>query len=610
MNTKYSLFCTIFMGALLAVDAQAGTLDDIGFTDLKLELGSALPDAGSISVTQVEAILSGACAPDKTLAEFSHITFIDKTSTICTDTSAQATSVATNFYGAVTSSSSAIVSVDLFEKNDWLYSGFLNTSTIYNPSISKTRLANHSWVDDASDIAVNTSILGRVDFVVEQDEFIQVVAMSATPDTEHLLSDSFNAIVAGLSNGTSGAGTTALADSSYTAGRARPDIVAPESTVSSASPRVASAAALLMDYAHTNPSLSDGDTYNRDSSFKIYNAERSETIKAALMAGADRNTAGNTNSADITNYRVDAANRTTNGLDTRFGAGQVNVYNSYHVLAAGEQSSSEDGGSIITSTGFDYDSAFGGLNGASNAAATYSFTTGAIGGQNLKAALVWNLAFSGFQANNLYDLDLQLIDETAGGTVVASSISAIDNTENIWFDLASNNEYQLKVIPGASQAAFEWDYALAWQIVVPGVTVVETDSTTVTAEDGTTDTFTVVLDSPPAGDVTISLVSSDTGEGTVSPSSLTFTSANWSTLQTVTVTGVDDAVDDGNQIYSIDFTVSSATDTNYNGMTLPSVSASNTDDDATASAGGGGGSLSLLWLLLPLFITAGRRRVS
>ena len=45
--------------------------------------------------------------------------------------------------------------------------------------------------------------------------------------------------------------------------------------------------------------------------------------------------------------------------------------------------------------------------------------------------------------------------------------------------------------------------------------------------------------------MTIALSSSDTTEGTVGPASLTFTTANWNVAQTVTVTGVDDAVVDG-----------------------------------------------------------------
>src|SRR5204863_1010290 len=83
-----------------------------------------------------------------------------------------------------------------------------------------------------------------------------------------------------------------------------------------------------------------------------------------------------------------------------------------------------------------------------------------------------------------------------------------------------------------------------------GVTVTPTSGLT-TTEAGGTATFTVVLNTQPAADVTIALTSSDTTEGTVSPASLTFTSVNWATAQTVTVTGVNDAVVDGNITYTI-----------------------------------------------------------
>ena len=61
----------------------------------------------------------------------------------------------------------------------------------------------------------------------------------------------------------------------------------------------------------------------------------------------------------------------------------------------------------------------------------------------------------------------------------------------------------------------------------------------------------MVLTSQPTANVVINLSSSDTTEGTVSPVSLTFTSANWNTPQTVTVHGVNDVVDDGDILYSI-----------------------------------------------------------
>jgi len=71
--------------------------------------------------------------------------------------------------------------------------------------------------------------------------------------------------------------------------------------------------------------------------------------------------------------------------------------------------------------------------------------------------------------------------------------------------------------------------------------------------------------------------SSDTGEGTVSPSSLTFTSVNWNANQTVTVTGVNDSLDDGNQSYTIVLASASSSDSNYSGMNPADVTVSNAD---------------------------------
>ena len=52
----------------------------------------------------------------------------------------------------------------------------------------------------------------------------------------------------------------------------------------------------------------------------------------------------------------------------------------------------------------------------------------------------------------------------------------------------------------------------------------------------------------------VSLASSDTGEATVSPATLTFTKDNWNTAQTVTVSGVNDNDRDRHQDYKISLT--------------------------------------------------------
>ena len=69
--------------------------------------------------------------------------------------------------------------------------------------------------------------------------------------------------------------------------------------------------------------------------------------------------------------------------------------------------------------------------------------------------------------------------------------------------------------------------------------VISPDSTLVLGE-GSMQTFTVALSNEPSGDVTVALASDDEGAATLSTSSLTFTSGDWNTAQTVTVTGVED----------------------------------------------------------------------
>ncbi|MBI5055580.1 MAG: hypothetical protein HZB61_03050 [Nitrospirae bacterium] len=116
---------------------------------------------------------------------------------------------------------------------------------------------------------------------------------------------------------------------------------------------------------------------------------------------------------------------------------------------------------------------------------------------------------------------------------------------------------------------------------VAGITVTPTSGLT-TTEAGGTATFTVVLNSQPSSDVTIALNSSDATEGNVSPLSLTFTSANWNSPQTVTVTGTDDFADDGNITYTIVTAAASSLDASYNGINAPDVAVTNSDDDTAA----------------------------
>jgi len=129
------------------------------------------------------------------------------------------------------------------------------------------------------------------------------------------------------------------------------------------------------------------------------------------------------------------------------------------------------------------------------------------------------------------------------------------------------------------------------------VSSVATDNTTVTAvveptagitvsaisgnttEAGGSAFFSVVLDSQPTGSVSIGLSSNDTTEGTLTQSSLVFTAGNWNSAQQVTVTGVNDYVDDGSVVYGIITAAASSSDVNYNLMNANDVAVVNQDND-------------------------------
>ncbi len=154
------------------------------------------------------------------------------------------------------------------------------------------------------------------------------------------------------------------------------------------------------------------------------------------------------------------------------------------------------------------------------------------------------------------------IDPTVDGTLEAN--------ETVILTLAVGSGYAVGA-PSSATGTINNDDTAA-------ITVTPTTGL-VTTEAGGTATFTVVLGSQPTGDVTIGLSSSDATEGTVAPTSLTFTNGNWNLAQTVTVTGVDDLIVDGSVAYTINTAAATSSDSNYNGVNPANVSVSNSDND-------------------------------
>lgn len=120
-----------------------------------------------------------------------------------------------------------------------------------------------------------------------------------------------------------------------------------------------------------------------------------------------------------------------------------------------------------------------------------------------------------------------------------------------------------------------------------GITITESSAATAVTEGGATDTITIVLDSEPTNDVTITFAITGT-QVTVSPTTMTFTSANWDTPQTLTVTAVNDNTVEGSHSDTVTYTVVSS-DTEYNSDSGTVATVAITDAAVATSRNGGGG---------------------
>jgi hypothetical protein len=112
-----------------------------------------------------------------------------------------------------------------------------------------------------------------------------------------------------------------------------------------------------------------------------------------------------------------------------------------------------------------------------------------------------------------------------------------------------------------------------------GLTITQTNGSTAVKESGTSDSFTVALNSAPTANVTISIAGN--GDFDSSAFALTFTPANWQTPQTVTLSAVNDSTVEGNEISSATL-IASSTDARYNDLTINPVPVTIFDDDTTA----------------------------
>lgn len=435
--------------------AWANYKDDMGYTALAAELGPNMPNGTGIKVSQVEALFNGYYAPNPAGGEFVGKTFKLKGENLV-DYSWHATTVGDYFYGTTSGFAPGVTTIDNYEVADDVYDnngnvivhngavdyrrgGFLRYGSFSAPRVEKSRVQSHSWIGSTSD----PNLIQRFDGAIARDNFVAVVGLNngAGKPVPSLMDNSYNAISVGLSNGDHSYGLT-TAD---LPGRMKPDIVASTNGAyanwtSLAAPMVSGTAADLLQVVDASPALTAGGGGN------------SQTIKAILMAGATK--------TQFPSW----SNTHTSPLDPVFGAGQLNVYNSYHILTAGPQPASA--AATVSPAGWDFSSLS-----LTATPKTYFFDVPA--GAALKefsAILTWNrqitpidtdwMDTTAYLAN--FDLKLYSADGYSLGSLVDYSTSTVDNVEHIYRSLLPGR-YALQVSNNSTGDDVSTDFALAWR---------------------------------------------------------------------------------------------------------------------------------------------------
>ena len=426
-------------------------LDQIGYTQLQNEVGDSLPDGASVDAALIET--GGNYLPNLNNSFLSGKSINNITNT-SNGVSGHSTGSAVQLFGSG-GVSPGVDDVDVYSADDWINNriGFFQTS---DPVAQGFDVTSHSYIspnpnggpsdpDDTVTLsgelttAAFTDLLTRVDFVNARDNTSMFVGSSNgnSNTLPYAMTPAYNAVSVGRTDGNHGAGFTEF----YGSGRIKVDIVAPLGSTSAATPVVAAAGALLIDSAGVG---TDG--------------ARNQVIKATLLAGA-------------TKEEFPTWDRTTTRpLDDRFGAGELNVRNSYEIQQSGQQEgSSTVGGTLVSPNGWDYVDSFNPLNDR-----FYTFEVGS--GQTLQSlsiVLSWNLdvidtspsAALFTPVTSLTNFDLELLD--GFGNRIDASESTVDNVEHIFVDSLSQGEYTLRVSGDRNDS-----YGLAWRSTQFGLSAI------------------------------------------------------------------------------------------------------------------------------------------
>ncbi|MCH2137977.1 MAG: hypothetical protein MK074_02875 [Phycisphaerales bacterium] len=430
-----------------------GWLVNCGWASLLERVGETdMPTGEDVVLAQVEAQgSSGEYIPNPNDSDLDHPLYI-RPGGGSTQPSSHATMVAKHFFGASEGLARGVSYVYCYNANGFLTNHYLHVNTTAAPDhVPIIKVWNHSWVAQFGNETLDLRANRKLDFMIERDDDVVCVGLNNSAEQVHLLAGAFNSIAVGRRDGQHSGGLWTLGDGQN---RVRPDLVGPLYTTSQCTGIVSGGASMLVQTAVDADLGADG--------------EASETIKAALMAGAvHQNTSGVPWSNDAVATGADRG-LSTQALDLNCGAGHMNIDRSHQLLTAGQVAS---GGSGSTS-GWAFETvAEGGI-------ATFRFTSTSTA-DVFNAVAVWNRGVSSASNYGVWwvaDLDLELRLVSGNDTISllgdgatewvsgnVASRSTVGNVEHLHITGLEPGTYELQVTSNdAGSGASSTDVALAW----------------------------------------------------------------------------------------------------------------------------------------------------
>ena len=398
-----------------------------GTDRLDSQLGPKAPTGAGVIIGHVEGV-PGDYMPRTNENGFREVEFIARSGPSKINGHAQAT--ARIIYGA-DGLAPGVRQVHHFTVADFIGKGYLHAAS----ASPEPRLFNHSWVGRRR--TGSGGILRRVDHIIDTRDVVMVVGVDngRSSPVPGILSSAYNVIAVGAWDGDSSGGYTRT----ETAGRCKPDIVAPGGRTSFSTAVVTAVVARLLETAdRISGATSSG---------------RAEVIKAVLLAGASK----------PGNWKQPPGRP----LDPHFGAGRVDLDRSHAILTAGR--TGRDG--MAHGNGWNVDHLERGKS------HIYSFDLGRES-KNFSVILVWHRRATSptittgrtrsprwSAGAGLADFDLSLVGpgENDGEHLLARSASRIDNVEHLYLTSPTPGLHQLEVRRN-DDLDDSWEYAIAWHI--------------------------------------------------------------------------------------------------------------------------------------------------